>query len=60
MTKTTSSGVYQHHKSVLNESDVLFKNSLFQFFKHYNFPEQQPETPATTNLTNELLNENDF
>lgn len=26
----------------------------------FNFPEQQPETPATTNVTNELLNENDF
>lgn len=25
-----------------------------------NFPEQQPETPATTNVTNELLNENEF
>ena len=24
------------------------------------FPEQQPETPATTNVTNELLNENEF
>ena len=25
-----------------------------------NFPEQQPETPATINVTNELLNENEF